>query len=203
MILNHVGLVLGAILLFTAILETHALSLKTNSISRRGAISAAFGIAALVTQAESSFAAGSPTAEELERIREGYKQIQYLLDNFEQETTVCRENGGECKRAAEPIRRVLGLRSTTDPLFQIEKVFAKVKNMDIDIDKLDAFFDASEDWNSAMNLSNSMAFISQFGEYNPGGGADSVLKYLNESKTQVEIASRSLKTIMDTLGIAE
>jgi hypothetical protein len=62
-----------------------------------------------------------PTKEELERIKTGYKQIQYLLDNFEQETTTCRENGGECKRDAEPIRRVLGLRSTTDPLFQIEK----------------------------------------------------------------------------------
>jgi hypothetical protein len=203
MMLNHVGLVLGATMLFNAILETHTLSLKTTSISRRDAVSAAFGIAALVTQAEPSFAAGEPTAEELARIRLGYKQIQYLLDNFDQETTVCRENGGECKRAAEPIRKVLGLRSTTDPLFQIEKVFAKVKNMDIDIDKLDAFFEASEDWNSAMNLSNSMAFISQFGEYNPGGGADSVLKYLNESKTQVEVASKSLKTIMDTLGIAE
>ena len=72
-----------------------------------------------------------PTPEELQRIKTGYRQIQYLLDNFEQETTVCRENGGECKRDAEPIRRALGLRSTTDPLFQIEKVFEKVKNMDI------------------------------------------------------------------------
>jgi hypothetical protein len=35
--------------------------------------------------------------------------------------------------------------------------------MDLDPDKLDAFFEASEEWNSAMNMSNSMAFISQFG----------------------------------------
>jgi hypothetical protein len=96
---------------------------------------------------------------------------------------------------------VLGLRSTTDPLFQIDKVFNKVKNMDIDPDKLDAFFEAAEDWNSAMTLSNSMAFISQFGEYNPGGGKDSVLKYLNQSKIQVESAAVSLKVIMDCLGI--
>ena len=33
----------------------------------------------------------------------------------------------------------------------------------LDID-LEIFFEASEDWNSAMTLSNSMAFISQFGE---------------------------------------
>ena len=75
--------------------------------------------------------------------------------------------------------------------------------MDVDPDQLEAFFEASEDWNSAMNMSNSMAFISQFGEYNPGGGKDEVLKYLNESKKQVEIASKSLKTIMNCLGIQE
>merc|ERR1711935_1047835 len=138
------------------------------------------------------------TKEELNRIVVGYKQITALLDNFEASTTTCRENGGECKRDAEPIRRVLGLRSTTDPLFQIEKVFNKVKFMDGDID-LEIFFEASEDWNSAMTLSNSMAFISQFGEYNPGGGKDAVLKYLEESKKQVEVASKSLKTIMDCI----
>ena len=44
---------------------------------------------------------------------------------------VCRENGGECKRDSDAVRRALGLRSTNDPLFQIEKVFAKVKNMDL------------------------------------------------------------------------
>jgi len=101
---------------------------------RREAISkaAAFGTAGLLIQTQPSSAAANmpPTKEELERIRIGYKEITYLLENFEQETTTCRENGGECKRNAEPIRRALGLRSTTDPLFQIEKVFNKVKYMD-------------------------------------------------------------------------
>lgn len=88
-----------------------------------------------------------PTPEEIERIRTGYKNIVYLLDNWEKETTVCRENGGECKRDADSVRKYLGLRSTTDPLFQIEKVFAKVRFMpDLDPDKLDAFFEATEDW---------------------------------------------------------
>lgn len=171
--------------------------------SRRQALSsaAAFGLGNLLWQQEARAASAPPTKEELDRLKQGYKQITYLLDNFEQETTVCRENGGECKRDADAVRRALGLRSTTDPLFQIEKVFAKVKNMDLDPDNLEAFFEASEDWNSAMNMSNSMAFISQFGEYNPGGGKDEVLKYLNESKKQVEIAKNALKTIMDALDI--
>jgi len=95
----------------------------------------------------------------------------------------------------------MGLRSTTDPLFQIEKVFAKVKNMDLEGDKLESFFEATEEWNTAMNMSNSMAFISQFGEYNPGGGKEEVLKYLNESQKQVIIAQGALKKIMDALEV--
>lgn len=141
------------------------------------------------------------TKEEKDRLRKGYEQIVYLLDHFEEETTICRENGGECKRNSDAIRRALGLRSTTDPLFQIDKVFNKVKNMDLDPDKLEAFFEASEDWNSTMNLSNSLAFISAFGEYNPGGGQDQVLKYLNEAKEQVVLARNALKTIMESLDI--
>lgn len=42
---------------------------------------------------------------------------------------------------------------------------------------------------------------SQFGEYNPGGGKDEVLKYLNESKKQVVIAEKCLKKIMECLDI--
>jgi len=70
---------------------------------------------------------------------------------------------------------------------------------DIDPDKLEAFFDATEDWNSAMTMTNSMAFISQFGEYNPGGGVDQVLKFLNESKEQVILAEKALKIILDAV----
>ncbi|CAB9510627.1 expressed unknown protein [Seminavis robusta] len=172
------------------------------TVSRRDAFVSAASTAAAFVLPSQAMAAAPPTPQELARIKEGYKGIVYLLDNWDAETTTCRENGGECKRDAEPVRRYLGLRSTTDPLFQIEKVFAKVKYMDLDPDKLDNFFEASEEWNSAMNMSNSMAFISQFGEYNPGGGKDEVLKYLNEAKIQVVIAKKSLEIIMDSLDIA-
>lgn len=156
----------------------------------------------LPTVATAATASGAITEEEKKRIQTGYAQIQYLLDNFEQETTVCKEVGN-CKRDADAIRKALGLRSINDPLFQIEKVFDKAKNMDIDPDKIDDFFEAIEDWSSASNMSNSMAFISQFGEYNPGGGQDAVLKYLLESKKQVLMARDSLKKIMDALDIPQ
>jgi len=51
--------------------------------------------------------------------------------------------------------------------------------------------------NSAMAMSNSMAFISQFGEYNPGGGKDEVLKYLNEAEIQVKLAEKALAKVID------
>jgi len=175
--------------------------------SRRDALKIAFSGASAaamafgLTQQPACAAGAPPTPAELERIKIGYKQIEYLLQNFDQETTVCRENGGECKRDADAIRRALGLRTTTDPLFQIEKVFAKAKYMDIDPDNLESFFEAVEEWDSAVSMSNSMAFISQFGEYNPGGGQDQVLKFLNESKKQVVAAEKSLRVIMKCLDL--
>jgi len=184
---------------------------STSARTRREAFLQFASVASVATTISTSFpnvamaaaaASKAPTADELNKIKVGYENICYLLDNFDKETTICRENGGECKRDAEPVRRYLGLRSTTDPLFQIEKVFNKVKYMDdVDPDMLEAFFEATEEWNTAVNMSNSMAFISQFGEYNPGGGKDEVLKYLEESKKQVILAKKSLKTIMETIGI--
>eukprot|EP00587_Corethron_hystrix_P012373 CAMPEP_0113306378 /NCGR_PEP_ID=MMETSP0010_2-20120614/5649_1 /TAXON_ID=216773 ORGANISM="Corethron hystrix, Strain 308" /NCGR_SAMPLE_ID=MMETSP0010_2 /ASSEMBLY_ACC=CAM_ASM_000155 /LENGTH=182 /DNA_ID=CAMNT_0000161025 /DNA_START=272 /DNA_END=819 /DNA_ORIENTATION=+ /assembly_acc=CAM_ASM_000155 len=174
------------------------------SFSEKSSQSLASSTGVMISNPRLSLAASKdpPTKEEMQRIKTGSEQIKYLLSNWDQCTTTCRENGGECKRDAEPVRRYMGLRSTTDPLFQIEKVFDKVKNMDdIDIDKLEDFFTATEEWNTAVNMSNSMAFISQFGEYNPGGGKDEVLKYLIESKKQVVIADKSLTTIIGILGI--
>ena len=147
---------------------------SVQGMSRRDAFSTVSGIAAsavLLPQSPAFAAAGAgtPTEADLDRLKKGYQGLEYLLDHFEEETTICRENGGECKRNADAVRKYLGLRSTTDPLFQVEKIFLKVKNLDLDVDKLEAFFEATEDWNSAMNMSNSMAFISEFGEYNPGG----------------------------------
>ena len=127
--------------------------------------------------------------------------IDYLIQNWDSETTTCRENGGECKRDAQPVRKYMGLRSTTDPLFQIEKVFVKAKYMDIDPEDLEKYYEAMEDYNACMAMSNSMAFISQFGEYNPGGGKDEVLKYLDESKIQVKLAQKNLGIMMGILKI--
>jgi len=164
-------------------------------------VSIAVATLGISPDAATAAAAGKgPTPEELKRITTGYERITYLLDNWDKETTSCKDNGGECKRDAQPVRAYLGLRYTTDPLFQIEKVFAKVKYMETDTD-IELFFEAAEDWNAAVTMSNSMAFISQFGEYNPGGGKDEVLKYLDEAQKQVVLAKSALGKVITSLNL--
>lgn len=99
-----------------------ATSLTREPFSRRDALSAAAcGVAGgLLSQVQPSYAAGTPpTKEELNRIVVGYKQITDLLNDFEASTTVCRENGGECKRDAEPIREFCRKKTTG---FRAEKI---------------------------------------------------------------------------------
>jgi hypothetical protein len=144
----------GSLLFLFAVSSVHGWT-PPQGISRRDAVATAFGVGSTVLLAPTLpvFAAGAPpSADDIKRLKDGYEGLTYLLDNFEAETTICRENGGECKRNADAVRKYLGLRSTTDPLFQVEKIFVKVKNMDLDEDKLEGFFTATEDWNSAMNM---------------------------------------------------
>lgn len=96
-------------------------------MSRRGALSglswASVGAAAftgglgLTTHPNPALARGGPASkEELDRLVEGYTRLNYLLDNFDRETTLCNP---ECKRNPDVVRSYLGLRSTKDPLFQV------------------------------------------------------------------------------------
>ena len=101
-------------LLLISLLSVNSLARDVGkTFGRRDAISAAaVGLAGgLLSQVQPSFAASNspPTQAELDRITLGHKQITNLLDNFDQATTTCRENGGECKRDAEPIRELVRL----------------------------------------------------------------------------------------------
>lgn len=107
----------------------------------------------------------------------------------------------ECERRPDNVRRYLGLRSTTDPLFNIERVLDKAQAYIDDPDDLETFVDASELFQSTKSMANSMAYTSSFGEYNPGGGKDQVEKYLEESRKQVIVAKDSLSKIADILKL--
>ena len=72
--------------------ERHGTTLfASNELSRRNAFF--IGTASIASMGLSSPAlavAGPPTKAELDRIKIGYEGIEYLLANWEKETTVCR-----------------------------------------------------------------------------------------------------------------
>lgn len=159
-----------------------------------GAVMLGLGLGSF-TRPEGAHAA--VTAKDKERIKKGVEQIRYLLNNWEEATTVCNP---ECSRSPDAVRGYLGLRSLEDPLFQIEKVFVRSQN-DVDPNMTDDYQEAVEGWNSAVAGVNGEAYISSFGEYNPGGGQAQVEKYIERSRDQAKRAQGYLETIAKSLGI--
>jgi len=93
----------------------------TGKLSRRSVFEGmALATAASLVPLPALAAKGPAKPEELARIRKGYEGLEYLLANFDKETTKCNP---ECNRNPDAVRSYLGLRSMEHPLYQIEKVF--------------------------------------------------------------------------------
>ena len=46
-----------------------------------------------------------------------------------------------------------------------------------------------------------MAYVSSWGEANPGGGQDEIARYLAKSKAEVVESAANLKVVLDCLGL--
>lgn len=133
---------------------------------------------------------------DLSRLVRGYKNVKYLLDNWEKATTT---DQGE--RDADVVRKALGLRSTDDPLFQMDKLLAKAVKKS-DPDRIEEWIDATDDMNTHINNANEFAYTSAFGEYNPGGGKDQILKYLELSRVELVGVEKDLKKVLELLNLS-
>ena len=58
-----------------------------------------------------------------------------------------------------------------------------------------------EKWNNKADDGNVMAYVSSWGEANPGGGQDNILRYLNKSRDGVKEAADLLKEICGILKV--
>lgn len=164
------------------------------ALSRRSVLA---GGAALPALAPLSALAAADTTD-LTRLPAGLKEINYLIDNWEKETT--NPNSGN----ADPdrVRIFIGLRSTTSPLFQVEKLLAAPTTQDkVDPDRFEEWIASTEEFNSHINKINELAYTSSFGEYNPGGGKDQVAKYLEMARGEVVEARDSLSNLIQLLGL--
>ena len=115
--------------------------------SRRGFIGTSFGLGVstgLILSGQPAFAAANQEEIDKAKIVKGYQRLQYLLENWEKETTVCGMGGDKlersCDRTPMKVMEYMGYRSTTDPLYKAEKTLRRLYEDAPVNPKLDAEF---------------------------------------------------------------
>ncbi|KAL7528464.1 hypothetical protein ACHAWF_002569 [Thalassiosira exigua] len=156
-------------------------------------------------------AASSQQQKDKDNIVKGYNRLQYLLDNWEAETTVCKTGqeekirqttfGDKCERTPTKVMEYLGFKSTNDPLFKADATMMRLKDA-VPGDREVDFYDAVDAFAQNADEANSMAFVSSWGEANPGGGKDRVKLFIERSKNNVIVSRDSLKTVMDIFDLS-
>ena len=87
-----------------------------------------------------------------------------------------------------------------DPLFKADATMMRLKDI-IPSDREVEFYEAIDAFSQNAEEANSMAFVSSWGEANPGGGKDRVRLFIERSKNNVIVSRDSLKTVMDMLDL--
>lgn len=150
---------------------------------------------------------GEPGPAELQRLVLGYQRLQYLLKNWEKETTVCikgctgkYENCG-CTRDPIVVQSYMGYKSMNDPLFKAGDLMLRAATLVKTDEDFEKYNEAMEKWNNKADSGNVMAYVSSWGEANPGGGQDEIARYLEKSRKEVVESASILKTILDCLDL--
>ena len=95
-----------------------------------------------------AFAKDSLEADK-EKLLAGYKRLNYLLDNWEKETTNCKTKtqyssaSNPCERTPLNVQYYLGYKSTEDPLFRADKTMRRLESLVPPEDTVD-YLDAME-----------------------------------------------------------
>jgi hypothetical protein len=141
-----------------------------------------------------------------QKILSGYRRLNYLLDNWETETTICGRSDNPyvtskgCERTPLKVMDYLGYRNIDDPLFRADKTMKKLEPL-IPNDRFGDYLDAIEKWSEAAEEGNGMAYISSWGEANPGGGKDRVELFIERARKNVIDSRDSLGTVIDILEL--
>jgi hypothetical protein len=141
-----------------------------------------------------------------EKLIKGYERLNYLLDHWKEETTVCGRNDnpyitkGGCERTPEKVMSYLGYKDMSDPLFRAEKTMRRLENL-VPAGKEVEFLEAIDKFSQAADEGSGMAYVSSWGEANPGGGKDRVELFIERARKNVVDSRDSLAAIMDIVGI--
>mmetsp|Transcript_1836 Transcript_1836/g.4869 ORF Transcript_1836/g.4869 Transcript_1836/m.4869 type:complete len:204 (-) Transcript_1836:365-976(-) len=191
-----------------AVLATGASAYSGQTTRRKALIQstgALFGITAASAPIPAYAKPAYPEEEsDKKKIVAGYKRLEYLLANWEKETTVCGRydnpyigDGKGCERTPERVMEYLGYKSTNDPLFRVDKTLKRLERTTDDPE----FLDLLEKFLEQADESNVMAFTSSWGEANPGGGKDRVEYFIERSKKNVIEARDDLKAVVRILDL--
>ena len=132
-------------------------------------------------------------------------RLNYLLDNWEKLTTICGRSDNPylgtngCERSPLVVMDYLGYKSMNDPLFKADKTLKALSNLVPSDDSVD-YLEAMEKFGEASEEASGMAYVSSWGEANPGGGKDRVEYWIERSKKNVTDARDSLGVALRILG---
>jgi hypothetical protein len=87
-----------------------------------------------------------------------------------------------------------------DPLFKAEKTLRRLEAL-VPPDDEGAYMDAVDTWIEKADEGSGMAYISSWGESNPGGGKDRIAFFIERSKRDVVDCRDSLATVARILHI--
>jgi hypothetical protein len=155
---------------------------------------------------ESAFASTSQEDVDKAKLLKGYERLNYLLDHWVEETTICGQTDnpytGEkgCDRNPIIVMEYLGYKSMNHPLFKAEKTMKRLEQL-VPADRENEFIEALEKWVETADEASGMAFVSSWGEANPGGGKDRVEFFIERAKKNVIDARNCLATVIDILKI--
>jgi hypothetical protein len=179
------------------------LTVSSLSVDRRKFWNQVASAGTLISLAQPAFAANSQDASDKDKIVKGYQRLTYLLDNWDMETTICGRNDNPynpCERSPIKVMEYLGYKDTNDPLFKVEKTLMRLQ-AEVPREFDDEFQTAMEQAAEAAEEGSGMAYISSWGEANPGGGKDRVELFIERSKNDVIAVRDSLATVIRILDL--
>ena len=87
-----------------------------------------------------------------------------------------------------------------DPLFKADAAMLRLKSL-VSPDREEEFYEAIDRYAQNAEEANGMAFVSSWGEANPGGGKDRVKLFIERSRKNVVETREGLGVVLDILGL--
>jgi hypothetical protein len=173
----------------SASLSRRRFIIETPSAARAGLVAAFFLTATTATPASAATATTTNNSNVSiinERVRLGHARVRYLLDHWDDITSVCgttvmsdterkqvirTENGNSCTKTPLNVQQYMGYKSITDPLYRIDKVLVQesfLANSAVNDDNtfLD-YLEAVETYKEMADQTAMLAYTSSWGESNP------------------------------------